>query len=380
MSSLNPTLPQPARNRRMDILRAITIVLVVIGHTGSIPGASWWEIHFPLCTYRLAIFLFASGYFFKDIDWRTYPSFVWRKTKALAFPLLGWNIVYACVATIFVWKNAVDYLPPIQRIWTFHALFAEPFWSGHQYIFNLATWFVGMLFVGLVVYGLIHITTRQCKYIDHLLLVFYFGIAVLGLYAARFPLGHEWLLPLHVSYALFFIHFGKYYRRYLEPFIERVPTWLLLPIILLFQYTVVHFTGIKLFALVWMNFEGLIVAPIGLAIAGILLWMRLCRIIEQNVLPNKLEKWVSESTWDIMTHHIFVKVMVAWLLIHFAIEPQLLPAYRQSIWFLPSTMDYWTLILLEVGLPVAFHYAFGWCKKRFSLFLNKKDNALGTSV
>ena len=347
----------------MDILRAIAIILVVLGHNYPIPGATWLETYFPMAPYRLALFLFASGYFFKDLTWKDYPSFFWRKTKGLAVPLLGWNVVYAGIASILVWRNLVDYLPSLHEIWSLKLLFVEPFVSGHQYILNLATWFVGMLYTALLVYGVINILFHN-KYADHILLIIYAFIAIAGLsHTSLLQCNHYWYLPLHMSYALFFIHFGKYYRRYIEPYIEHVSSWILIPACLLFSYLSVRIGGEVPYSLAWMKYGGHIILPLFMAISGILLWMRLTRIIETYIPPNKLEQVISKATWDIMTHHLFAKLIIGWILIHWAIEPELTDAFRHSIWFTPKTFDYWMTVFLQVALPVLWYLLFSFVKK-----------------
>ena len=60
-------MPAKERNRSIDILRAIAIILVVFAHMFPIPGGAWLSEHFHASSYRLAIFLFISGYLFRDI-------------------------------------------------------------------------------------------------------------------------------------------------------------------------------------------------------------------------------------------------------------------------------------------------------------------------
>lgn len=363
--SLDNTLPH-TRNRRMDILRAITIVLVVWGHNYPHPGFTWFDIYFPMAPYRMAIFLFASGYFFRDLSWEKYPSFLWKKTKGLALPLLGWNIVYAGIASLLVWQDVVDYLPSLRNIWSFNSLFIEPFVAGHQYTFNLATWFVGMLFPALLLYGVLNIVLRKVN--DHIMLAVYLLLAMAGLhFASLAQLSHYWYLPLHVSYALFFIHFGKYYRLHIEQYIECIRSWILIPACLLVSYLVVHVGGEVPYALVWLQYGGRVFTPVLMAIAGILLWVRIAGIIERYIRPNGIEKAVSESTWDIMTHHLLVKFAIGWVLIHFGTEPELTTAVRSSIWFMPARFDFWALVGLEVALPVAWHYLFGYFKNKVGI-------------
>lgn len=347
----------------MDIFRAVAIILVVFGHNYPFPGATWFVNYFPLTSYRMALFLFASGYFFKDLTWKDYPSFFWRKTKGLAVPLIGWNIVYACIVSVLSARQLTDYLPSVAEIWTFNNLFVEPFVTGHQYFLNLATWFVGMLYPALLVYGIFNILFAK-KVSDHILLIVYAFIAFGGLSLHSLPQSSNyWYVPLRICYALFFINFGKYYRQYIEPYIERVSSWILIPACLLFSYLSVSLGGKVPYQLVWINYGGQVFLPIFMAIAGILLWMRLTRIIEKYVIPNKLEQVISAATWDLMTHHLFVKVIIGWILIHWAIEPDLLGAFRYSIWFTPKTVDYWMMVLLQITLPVLWYLLFDFVKK-----------------
>jgi len=364
------------RNRHIDILRAFAIILVVIGHTGTIPGAEWGYFHFPLMSYHMALFLFISGYLFRDLTWGEYPSFLWRKTKNLALPLIGWNIVYAGIVSILSAHAVVDYLQPIQGIWTYRSLFIEPFVTGHQYILNLATWFVGMLYPALLLYGIMNILLRRWV-TDHGLMALYTVIAVAGLALTELRDSNVlWIVPLHASYALFFIHFGKYYRQYIEPRLASLNSWIIISVCALFQYLTVQIGGWHLYSPSFMLFDGRIVMPLLMAITGVIMWTHIARIVEKYVVPNKLEKAISQSTWDIMTHHIFVKFMIGWVLVHWAIEPELISSFRSTIWFVPTKFDYWGLVFLEVALPVLWHYVFEYMKKPMVVMYSRLKSSM----
>ena len=108
------------RIRHIDILRCIAIILVVIGHVGSVPGCGWIERFYPIYSYHLALFLFISGYLFKDIAKTDYKAFFLRKTKNLLLPLIGWNIVYAVIVNIFSNNIQTTYFPSTNQIWRQH--------------------------------------------------------------------------------------------------------------------------------------------------------------------------------------------------------------------------------------------------------------------
>ena len=116
-----------SRHRHIDIARAVAIILVVLGHTGAIPDCAWLEMHFPIYSYHMALFLFISGYLFRDMEWSSFPAFLKKKSLYLLLPLIGWNIVYAVIVTLCNRFQLTYFLPPTEQVWTFHNLFIEPF-------------------------------------------------------------------------------------------------------------------------------------------------------------------------------------------------------------------------------------------------------------
>ena len=356
-------MPIKERNRAIDILRAITIVLVVFGHMFPIPGGAWLASHFHANSYRLAIFLFISGYLFRDIQWREYGSFVWRKTKSLVIPFIGWNIAYAGMVSIINLRLPVDYLPSTRSAWSFHSLFVEPFISGHQYTLNLAMWFVGMLFIALLVYGLISLLTKRVP--NWAMLIIYMVIAILGLYSARFTMPARSLIILQrTAYALFFIQFGRCFRLYIEPLLKPNHLWCILLIIVPIWFCVMLGSGYS-YSLVWMQFDGCIIRPIIAGMFGCTFWMIACKQIALLVPKNSIETAISNSTWSIMTNHLLVRFMLCWAFVHFSHDATLYEAFRTNVWFLPdSVWFYYAAIVLEVALPVLWQIYFDKFKAR----------------
>lgn len=78
------------RNRRIDILRAITIILIVMYHEGSFPPSLFWTSKFfPLGTYIICLFFFVSGYLFKPFEIKETGKFVLNHchTRILPFQI-----------------------------------------------------------------------------------------------------------------------------------------------------------------------------------------------------------------------------------------------------------------------------------------------------
>lgn len=319
------------RNRRMDILKIFAIVLVIIGHFGGVPGWGYMENIFNIYGYHMALFLFISGYLFRDISLNDYPKFIWRKTKNLALPLLGWNFIYACIITIFNKFNIVEYLPK-ENVFSFYSLVEAPFLHGHQYILNLATWFVGLLFISLVVYGALHLLRKYIPEWIGLILLFIIGVVDLWLIKTYGTLNSEIIRALYrIPYALFFVHLGRCYRLYIERVAEKISAIVWLIILFVCQYELFRIVGNTAYTLVWLTFNEYIFAPYFAGIIGILIWVQVARIIEKWIPSNRLEVILSQSTWSIMTHHLLVRVLLCYALVQCGYGD--LYAFRTDVWY-----------------------------------------------
>lgn len=341
------------RNRAIDILKAVAIILVVMGHMGFVPrlGGSF-EYYFPIYSYHLPLFLFCSGYLFRDMDWSDFGWFVWRKTRSLAFPLIGWNIVYAGIVSIINLRHPVNYLLPTEQIWTLQNLFLEPFVSGHQYWLNLATWFVGMLYLTLLVYGLLHLIAKHIP--EWIMLIFFLILAFLALYSASIPLeSRVWLVAQRIALALFFVHFGRCFRIYIEPVLQYKHLWWILIVIALVAYCTRIMNGEHLFVMAWMRYDGCVIMPVVAGVLGCLFWMIMSMVISHLVPPNNVETILANSTWSIMTNHLLVRFLFCWAFVHFTQNLEARELFATNPWYFPQdyTWLYHAALFLQIAIP-----------------------------
>lgn len=352
-STISKRMAQAEHNRAIDILKIIAIILVVMGHMGFIPrlgGA--FEPYFPIYSYHILLFLFCSGYLFRDFDWRDLGRFVWRKTRSLALPLIGWNIVYAGIVSLINLRHPVTYFPATEQIWTLQNLFVEPFVSGHQYLLNLATWFVGMLYLTLLVYGLLHLITKRIP--DWVMLIVFLALAALGLYSTSLPLpGRWWLVAQRIALALFFVHFGRCFRKYIEPRLRYQHLWWMLIVIAGVTYFAHCMNGNHRYIMAWMNYDHCIVMPIVAGILGCLFWMLMSMQITHLVPANRVETLLAKSTWSIMTNHLLVRFMFCWTVVHFSQNMVAREMFTTNFWYFPQDCIwfYHLGLFLEIALP-----------------------------
>lgn len=368
-------MPVKERNRAIDILRAIAIILVVIGHMFPVPGCEWWQTHFSAGCYRMALFLFISGYLFRDIEWADFPDFIGRKTKNLLVSLIGWNIVYACIVSLINLRHPVNYLPPTSQIWNWHDLFIEPFVVGHQYLLNLATWFVGLLFLAILLYGLIYLISKRLP--AWAMLIIYTGIAAFSLFCARsLPHSGISLVLMRIGYALFFIQLGACFRIYAEPLLNAKNLWWVL-LILAAAWCAVVYGENRSFIWLFMNFNGCIIRPIVAGALGCLFWMVAAKQIALLIPKNRIETAISNGTWSIMTNHLLVRFMFCWTFVHFFADDAIRNAFSNDFWFFPRSADFlsgYTLLYLlaltlEITIPALWQIYFDKFKERIRSLL-----------
>ena len=130
--------------KRLDpqflLLSALGMLFVVDGHVNS----NYLDLQgfFPYYSFHMPLFFFISGRFYKDQHCGSLWAYIKRKFIRLMLPYLIFNFIYGCIAQILHMAGFT-----MGGVMTFRNLFIEPFISGHQFIYNLAAWFVPALFI-----------------------------------------------------------------------------------------------------------------------------------------------------------------------------------------------------------------------------------------
>lgn len=163
--------------------------------------------------------LFMSHYFVLSPDIsikkqyeETLFNYIKRKFIHLLIPYYLWNFTYGIVTQILLLIGF-----SIGSPLTFHNLFLEPFVSGHQFIYNLAYWFVPALF-------LVEITNASLRYClkkhmrnKFINTLFYLAIGIVGI-SLSFSGKHNgiWLPLVRTMFLLPTYQFGILYKSSLE--------------------------------------------------------------------------------------------------------------------------------------------------------------------
>ena len=305
-------------NSQMRMLYVLAIIMILDGHIGS---SDYLDLNGLLRyqNYHIALFMFVSGYFLNLA--RGYGEFFKTKVMRLLVPLYAWNAVYGGVC----W-----YLNRYQGFalggeWNWYNLLYAPLVDGHQFIYNMASWFLVPLFLvqaaGFMILKPFAGTdgaaaeeenTRQNKWAP----VLFFGLA-LGLGCAALAYAPEnrgergiTLTALRGLYFLPAFAFGYLYRRTLEKY-DRLatPLWLglLLGGVTLLTGAFPGYNHVPSW-LDTINAPGLAIYAI--SFLAILFWVRVARVLTPVWEKSRTLKYISEHTFDLMMHH-FVGFMLA---------------------------------------------------------------------
>ena len=84
-------------NYQFKLVYAIGMILIVANHCGN-GGVSLFYEFFPAYAFHLGLFIFTSGYFYKEISEENIKEYVCKKVKHLILPLYLYNFIYALFA------------------------------------------------------------------------------------------------------------------------------------------------------------------------------------------------------------------------------------------------------------------------------------------
>ena len=228
-------------NYQFKILYAIGIFLVVSNHCGTGAFSLFYEF-FPAYAFHMGLFVFCSGYFYKEKYEKCIGKYILKKTKSLILPLYLWNCAYALIAQILTLKG-----------FGFGAgvsvgkLLFMPLYNGHQFAYNLATWFVFPLFVVEVFNILFRKSLSICKLDGALNEMVYICVAIalgmLGIYLSNCGINHEWglIITKMLTFAPFYCA-GFFYKSILEKH-DTLPNIVYFGIVLFAELLIIIYKG-----------------------------------------------------------------------------------------------------------------------------------------
>lgn len=304
------------RNLQFSILLSIAMTLVLLGHLD-------WNILdmggiFPYYSYHVLIFVFISGYFYRTDDEDNLIGYIGRKAKRLLIPYFLWNIFYGCLVTYLHMKGFV--IGQSISLWN---LFIEPFLGGHQFMYNAAAWFVPALFL----LELCNIAGRRILHSikidnEYLIMAIYLVIGIMSVYLAQRGSVYDYYrLPARLMLMVPSFQFGHLYATKLEKW-DITPSIIFIPLLFAVNLIVGYNAGGLAYSVVWVTgFANTPLTPFITAFTGIMLWLRVSRLLAKAIITIKdrskigetLQRFFvfyGENTYSVMMHHLLVFFVV----------------------------------------------------------------------
>ena len=290
-------------NKKMMILSFIGIIIVVLGHTGN--AFKLASDIFPYYSFHMALFVFISGYFYNNKYENNVfgkDGYIIKKVKKMLIPYFIWNLIYGIIVNIFKKFNIISYGEKIG----IYSYFIRPWTTGHQYILNIAAWFVLALFLVNIIYIIIRkLVTKLKLWNDNVFIIIFLLISILSIYISKKNKVELYIPILRTMFFMFFYHFGYFYKEYIEKKVK-INSTIYFMVLILIQLVLFKMDGKLTYEVVFMKFNcKYIITPIIASITGILFWIKISEILVPAIGNSKIVNYISNNTYDIMQHHLF---------------------------------------------------------------------------
>ena len=341
-------------------------------------GVSLFYEWFAPYAFHLALFVFTSGYFYKEDNEKHVTKYIWKKFKRLIIPMYIWNLIYGIFVQITRLKDFT-----IGGDFNFTNLVIAPITNGHQFIYNMASWFLVPLFIVETINVIFRKLAKKIKIRnEYVFSVVYLLLGMAGIkFASEGNYAPGWQLLLdRVLYFLPFYGLGILYKTKLEEK-DKLNNIAYFSIVFLLQLIVITANkGLITYTPSWCNnFTGDLILPFIIAILGIAFWLRVARIIEPIIKNSKVVNLIADNTYAIMMHQFMGFFIVKTI---FALLSKFIPMfkdfnwnlYKTDIWYLylPENLSQWRIVYLIAGIAIPIVISIS-IRKLFKL-INKTKN------
>ena len=343
------------RNNRIDVMKGIAIILMVMGHSGFYFTSFIYLFH-------MAVFFMISGYLFRaerNADFGGLCKYIFRKIKGIWLPAFVWSTVFICANNFLInigvyanrseeiLGNQVDAHAYMSVSETVREIIKALFMVGRTELGG-AFWFFTTLF-GVAIF---------CAIVDFVLSKFiknekrkdvahgFFSI-VLCLLGWSFDFLNISQLTVPVIFSCYILYFGGYMiKKYVAPKLTH-PLWVILAfaiLVVLYMMGVRYNIGLNRY-----------VNPICLLLTSFSGWILLSWLAE--VIENKkiasVIKIIGQNTLPIVIHHFWCLKLVHLVQIWIYKYPR---RYLAAFPYLNGGGLWWICYtVVGVALPVLLH-------------------------
>lgn len=139
------------RDRSVSIAKGIAIILMVMAHARC---PQWWQHYINM--FHMPLFLFMSGYCFKESHLSDLKGFVTKRIKGVWWPFVKWQLIFLLLHNVFfvlnIYNGEYGFRGNVSHEYSIEETFKNAFFivttmsHGEQLLGGF--WFLKSLFVG----------------------------------------------------------------------------------------------------------------------------------------------------------------------------------------------------------------------------------------
>lgn len=357
-------------NITFGILTGTAIVMVVAGHLGY--GVLTVGDLFPYYSFHVPLFMFISGYFYKEVGKGQTFGYVKKKVCRLLVPYLLWNLVYGLLAWLLR-----GYGFSMGEEISVRTLFLAPFMHGYQFIYNYAAWFVPVLLVIEMMNLLMRLIcgwsfeklSRRRDEGGNLEWFYLAGSLAIGMIVVCLAIGgHVWgdykaagrILFLYPCYQM-----GQFYKKKLEKH-DTMGNLVYFAIVVGVQTLLQIGCNGLAFSSVWCTgFANGPLVPYVTIVTGIAFWLRIAKVAAPVIGRSRVIRFLGQNTYTVMMHHVLVFMLIKMILAGVAAGTGLCGDFDFAQFYsnidyiyLVNGVEHFKMVYLAagVGVPLAIRY------------------------
>ena len=357
-------------NITFGILTGTAIVMVVAGPFGY--GVLTVGDLFPYYSFHVPLFMFISGYFYKEVGKGQTFGYVKKKVCRLLVPYLLWNLVYGLLAWLLR-----GYGFSMGEEISVRTLFLAPFMHGYQFIYNYAAWFVPVLLVIEMMNLLMRFIcgwsfeklSRRRDEGGNLEWFYLAGSLAIGMIVVCLAIGgHVWgdykaagrILFLYPSYQM-----GQFYKKKLEKH-DTMGNLVYFAIVMGVQTLLQIGCNGLAFSSVWCTgFANGPLVPYVTIVTGIAFWLRIAKVAAPVIGRSRVIRFLGQNTYTVMMHHVLVFMLIKMILAGVAAGTGLCGDFDFAQFYsnidyiyLVNGVEHFKMVYLAagVGVPLAIRY------------------------
>lgn len=324
-------------NMTFCILSGIAMVMIVAGHAGY-TILTVGDL-FPYYSFHVPLFMFISGYFYREEKEKDAFAYWKQKVKRLLLPYFVWNLIYGIVA--WALRQCGFTMGEGISLWT---LFIEPFVSGYQFIYNYAAWFVPVLFLVEMMNLFMRLILKKLHLCYESLILA--GSLIVGMAVVWLAIGgHVWgsyKMPGRILFLYPCFQMGQFYYRKLEKHdtLGNLPYF---GIVIGIQVLLHLCCNGLAYSSVWCTgFANGPVIPYVTAVSGIAFWLRIARILSPLLQNNKYMIYLGKNTYAIMMHHVMAFMLVKMVIAMFVTHTSFCMDFDRELFL--GSIDYYYMV------------------------------------